>query len=137
MVTIVAGDGEHEIEAAHAAGDDLWVPADSLPRTVGWTLKPEGLCRDALCVPVPRGREAAFVRDGMVNLAAFWRLTERPWARSTQGDIWVFGANARERADELLSLQAPDFTLPDLAGDLHALSDQRGRKVFLVTWASW
>ena len=84
-----------------------------------------------------KGREAAFVRDGKVNLAAFWRHTERPWARSEAGDLWVFGANARERADALLSLQAPDFALPDLAGNMHALSGQRGKKIFLVTWASW
>ena len=137
MVTIVAGLGEHEVATAQADGDDLWLPAGELPAVVGWTLKPEGLCRDALCVPVPRGREAAFVRDGKVNLAAFWRHTERPWARSEAGDLWVFGANARERADALLSLQAPDFALPDLAGNMHALSGQRGKKIFLVTWASW
>lgn len=137
MVTIVAGLGEHEVATAQADGDDLWLPAGELPAVVGWTLKPEGLCRDALCVPVPRGREAAFVRDGQVSLAAFWRHTERPWARSEAGDLWVFGANARERADELLSLRAPDFALPDLAGNMHALSGQRGKKVFLVTWASW
>jgi len=137
MVTIVAGLGEHEVATAQADGDDLWLPAGELPAVVGWTLKPEGLCRDALCVPVPRGREAAFVRGGQVNLAAFWRHTDRPWARSEAGDIWVFGTNARERADELLSLQAPDFALPDLAGRMHALSEYRGKKVFLVTWASW
>ncbi|MSO80063.1 MAG: hypothetical protein EXQ97_00055 [Alphaproteobacteria bacterium] len=137
MVTIVAGLGERDVAAAQADGDDLWLPADVLPAVVGLTLKPEGLCHDALCVPVPRGREAAFVRDGRVNLAAFWRHTERPWARSEAGDLWVFVANARERADEWLSLQAPDCALPDLAGNMNALSGQRGKKVFLVTWESW
>jgi len=33
--------------------------------------------------------------------------------------------------------QAPDFALPDLADRVHRLSDYRGRKVLLVTWASW
>jgi peroxiredoxin len=37
----------------------------------------------------------------------------------------------------LQSLQAPDFTLPDLEGKWHALSEYRGRKVLLVSWASW
>ena len=32
---------------------------------------------------------------------------------------------------------APDFTLPDLAGMPHTLSELRGKKVFLCTWASW
>jgi peroxiredoxin len=34
-------------------------------------------------------------------------------------------------------LEAPDFTLPDIDGQLHSLSDFLGKKVFLVTWASW
>jgi peroxiredoxin len=37
----------------------------------------------------------------------------------------------------LSSLQAPDFKLPDINGKPHSLSDFRGKKVFLVTWASW
>ena len=32
---------------------------------------------------------------------------------------------------------APDFTLPDLAGQIHTLSDYRGKKVLLVAYASW
>lgn len=32
---------------------------------------------------------------------------------------------------------APDFELVDLAGDLHKLSDYKGRVVFLNFWATW
>ena len=32
---------------------------------------------------------------------------------------------------------APNFTLPDLNGRVHSLADFRGKKVLLVTWASW
>jgi peroxiredoxin len=32
---------------------------------------------------------------------------------------------------------APDFTLPDLDGKMHRLSDFRGRVVFLNLWATW
>lgn len=32
---------------------------------------------------------------------------------------------------------APDFTLPDLGGRSHRLSDLRGRVVFLNVWATW
>jgi len=137
MITIIAEHGEGEFTEATVDGDDLWLPAAALPAAIGWTLKPEGLCRGTTCVPIPRDRAAAFLRDGQVNVTSFWRYTERPWARSATDDIWVFGANARERGDTLLSLEAPDFTLPDLAGQEHTLSDLRGSKVFLVTWASW
>jgi len=32
---------------------------------------------------------------------------------------------------------APDFTLPNLAGELFSLRDLRGRWAVLFTWASW
>ena len=50
---------------------------------------------------------------------------------------WVLGTGARQRAAALTTLQAADFALPDLAGQMHHLSAYRGRKVFLATWASW
>ena len=51
--------------------------------------------------------------------------------------IWAFGAGAGERAQALDTLAAPDFELPDFDGKTHRLSDYRGQKVFLATWASW
>jgi peroxiredoxin len=33
--------------------------------------------------------------------------------------------------------EAPDFTLPDLQGQPHRLSDLRGKVVFLNLWATW
>ena len=47
------------------------------------------------------------------------------------------GVSAEERGRRLASLEAPDFTLPDLDGRLHSLSDHRGAKVFLVAYGSW
>lgn len=47
------------------------------------------------------------------------------------------GVAARERAKTLASLEAPDFTLPDLDGRLQSLSDHRGKKVLLVAYGSW
>jgi len=44
---------------------------------------------------------------------------------------------ADEIGNRLRSLEAPDFTLPDLDGKLHSLSDYRGKKVLLMSWASW
>lgn len=55
---------------------------------------------------------------------------------STQAH-WVLGTGAAQRAAALATLQAPDFSLPDLDGRVQRLSDHRGRKVFLVSWASW
>ncbi|HBZ72119.1 MAG TPA: hypothetical protein DEP35_21275 [Deltaproteobacteria bacterium] len=55
----------------------------------------------------------------------------------TEERVAVLGASPTERAERLASLQAPDFTLPDLAGKLHSLSEQRGKKVLLIAYASW
>ena len=33
--------------------------------------------------------------------------------------------------------QVPDFALPDRNGKTVRLSDFRGKKVLIVTWASW
>ncbi len=49
----------------------------------------------------------------------------------------MLGEAAADRASQLASGEAPDFTLPDLQGRLHSLSDYRGKKVLLVTYASW
>lgn len=50
-------------------GSGLWLSAADTERVTGFTLKPEGMCRDAICVPVPRGA-ASFVQDGAVEAAA-------------------------------------------------------------------
>jgi len=113
-----------------AATNGLWLSADDAERVTGWTLKPEGMCQDDVCVPLP-------VRDGRVDVAAFWQLLDRPVVSDAAGETWVLGAGAEQRSAALAGLMAPDFTLPDLAGVPHTLSALRGRKVFLCTWASW
>ena len=137
MTTVIHEGRETEITRARVTGDRLWVAKDDVPRATGWSLKPEGLCRDKVCVPVPRGREAEFIEGDVVDIAAFWRHMGHPVVRDDTGDTWVLGVGAHERARALASLLAPDFVLPDLDGRMHALADQRGKKVLLVTWASW
>jgi hypothetical protein len=135
-VTLLSSSGKHTCNAdidSHAC----WLDSIDLREATGFELKPEGLCRDHLCFPIPRGREAEVTRDGAVNVAAFWRLRNAPLAASRDGDIWSLGEPPAERANLLQSLEAPDFTLPDSAGRMHSLSDYRGRKVLLATWASW
>lgn len=42
-----------------------------------------------------------------------------------------------QSAGSRTGFQAPDFTLPDLTGAEHSLSDYRGKVVFLNVWATW
>jgi hypothetical protein len=120
-------------EARVAATDGLWLTAAEAEQATGWTLKPEGMCRGEICVPLPAG----MAKDGRIDLAAFWRHMGHPVLTDDTGETWMLGTGADARNDTLEGLEAPDFTLPDLAGQPHRLSDLRGRKVFLTTWASW
>lgn len=61
----------------------------------------------------------------------------RPVAIDREERAAYLGVSAAERAKVLSSLEAPDFTLPDLDGRLHTLSAHRGKKVLLVAYASW
>lgn len=117
-------------------GEQLWVSAKDLTSTTGWVLKPEGLCKDEACVPLPA--DGSWLdAEGRVNLTAFARHFGRPVIHNEEHSVWAFGESATARQDHLLSLQAPEFTLPDLEGAMHSLSDYRGKKVLLLSWASW
>jgi hypothetical protein len=120
---------------AHLAGDRVALEPASLERALGWKLRPEGLCRGALCVPV-RDRAALVGSDG-IDLAAFAAALDRPLALDAEERAAALGTAASERRARLESLEAPDFALPDLAGRLHSLSDHRGKKVLLIAYASW
>src|SRR5262249_19657929 len=61
----------------------------------------------------------------------------RPVAIDLEEQAAYVGISAAERAKALASLEAPDFTLPDLDGRMHSLSQHRGKKVLLVAYASW
>ena len=137
MATILTEAGATDVAGAEAVGDDLWLPIEDLTRATGWTMKPEGLCHGKVCVPVPKDQNDQFVREGAVNVAEFWRHTDSPVLHDDAGDTWMLGNSAGERARALETLEAPDFTLPDLDGKPHSLSDYRGKRVFLTTWSSW
>jgi hypothetical protein len=61
----------------------------------------------------------------------------RPVAVDLDERVAYLGVSAAERAKALASLEAPDFTLPDLDGRRHSLFQYRGKKVLLVAYASW
>jgi hypothetical protein len=138
-VTLLYLDQEARRTAAVPEGDDLWMAVDELTAVTGWELRREGACRGEQCVPIPRGREAEFVRakPARFNLAALARWLGQPVVHDAAHGVWVVGEAAGDRSRQRQSLRAPDFTLPDLEGRSHSLSDYRGKKVFLVSWASW
>jgi len=137
MVTVLTESGASDVPRARAEGDDLWLDGDACTAATGWTLKPEGLCQGSACFPTPRTDSDRYVAGSDVNIAAWWRMMGRPVLHDDSGETWMLGAAAADRAAALEALEAPDFTLPDLDGRMHSLSDYRGKRVFLTTWSSW
>jgi len=130
-----------EVTASSEASKDLWITMDDLKRATRFVVKPQGVCRDELCFPLPAKRKAEFIsKRGAVtwfNLTAFAALVKQPVVRDEKNGVWYFGKREDERGTYLASLEAPNFTLPDINGKMHSLADYRGKKVLLVTWASW
>lgn len=127
---------------AHADGEALWLTAADIEAATGWQWKPEGLCLGDVCRPIPPAARATVTRasaegEPQLDLAAMWRRAGHPVVHDATGETWVLGTAAADRRAALETLEAPDFALPDLDGRVHRLSDLRGRKVFLATWASW
>lgn len=126
---------------ALAAGEELWVTLADLTKATKFVLKPQGVCRDELCFPIPKARKAAFLsvqgKATWFNLSEFARLTKQPAAFDAESSTWFFGPRPEEQNQFVSTLMAPNFRLPDKNGKLHSLSEFHGKKVLLLTWASW
>jgi hypothetical protein len=64
MAIVLTDQGEFRI----AASEGLRVSSADTELLTGWILKPEGMCHDELCVPLPEDTR----RDAKIDLAAFW-----------------------------------------------------------------
>jgi len=125
--------------------NDLWVTFADLTRSTGFVVKPQGVCREELCFPLPSARKAEFLitrntngsKVQWFNLSAFARMLHQPVAHDDLLATWYFGPRPEAQNSYLQSLEAPNFTLPDMNGKPHSLADFRGKKVLIVTWASW
>ena len=105
------------------------VPVEDFERDTGWVIRPEGACRGGLCVPLPRPGPT-------LDLHVIAEGLGMGLVRDDRHDLWALGpSTVSGRALE--SVEAPDFTLPDLDGRPFRFSSLRGQKVVLVAWASW
>lgn len=95
-------------------------------------LKPEGLCKGNLCVPLPPG----VAKDGRIDAAVLDQRLGMPLVHDDEEAVWALGPESiGGRA--LTTAVAPELTLPDVDGVEFSLSSLRGQKVVLVAWASW
>lgn len=105
------------------------VSAGELEWVAGWTLKPEGLCRDERCVPL------ASPSTDAIDLAAVATALGMPLVDEPRAGLWALGPEAGGKA--LATATLPDIELPDLDGRPFSFASLRGRKALIVAWASW
>ena len=119
------------VSPGKAPASDLWVRAADLPRINDFTLKPQGACREDVCIPIPKELKSG----EWFNLTGFARRTGEAFVSDT--NVWSFGEIPVMGGRYLSSRMAPDFSVPDRQSKIVHLSDFRGKKVLVLTWASW
>jgi hypothetical protein len=115
------------------ASGTLWVQKNDLLKINGFEIKPQGACRADICIPIPRG----MMRGDQFNLTAFATRVGQKFIADPAARVWSFGEIPVVQGAYLDSRIAPDVTVPDRQGKPVRLSQFRGKKVLLVTWASW
>jgi hypothetical protein len=134
LITLVDDDRHADVPGAARDGHVL-VSAAAVATLTGWALKPEGLCRDDVCVPV-RDRDALAHGD-LVDVEAFAATLGRVAVVDADRGVAALGASAATVAEAMQGLLAPDFRLADLDGNLVSLHDLGRRKRLLLAWSSW
>src|SRR5262245_31727361 len=99
-VTILSGGRTVPVAQAHTTDSDVWLTLPDLTAATGWELKPEGVCRDEVCIPLPEVQARRIVRDRgdgtFLNLTEFARYAGQPFTQDKAGRAWSFGAPAYE-----------------------------------------
>ncbi|MCW2844914.1 MAG: Redoxin domain protein [Nocardioides sp.] len=133
MLTLIDVDGRaHEV--ALRGG---YVDGADLAAATGWTLKPVGLCRGDVCVPL-LGRAVAHPDDGTrIDLDRWAGALGLLVAHDEAESVAALAPSAESRHRDLVDGKAPSLTLVDVDGNRVSFDDLSGSKRVLVTWASW
>jgi hypothetical protein len=110
---------------------NLWVQKQDLPRINEFEVKPQGACRADVCIPLSK----TLKNGDWFNLTGFaHKIGETVVADQ---NVYSLGEIPVLRGSFYNSRIAPDFAVPDRKGKVIHLSDFRGKKTLVITWASW
>ncbi len=136
MTSPVLLDAEHGARPVAGRVDHqrVLLEPDALAEHTGWELKPEGLCRDDVCVPVG---DPDLVVDGLLDAARVAAALGRPVVVDGAAGVVAWGEASSARRGPIESAIASDFTLPQLEGGAFTFSSLGRRKKLLLAWSSW
>lgn len=140
---LVDGRSVGGLEGVVLDGDEVWLPMDPYCSCIGAeTRLVDGrrvICRGDICVPFEGGTGQRVMDGG--DLCVLMSLVNENLGLSgefdgVRGELRVHTLSPRPSGWRVGG-SAPDFTLPDLAGQPVSVADYRGRKVVFYVWASW
>jgi hypothetical protein len=129
--TVLFGENTVALPKVRVEGQDLWVLSKDLPRINEFEVKPQGACRADVCIPLSKTLKSG----DWFNLTGFAQKLGQTVV-ADQG-VYSFGEIPVLRGSFYNSRIAPDFAVPDRQGKIVHLSDFRGKKALVITWASW
>ena len=91
-ITIIDESRATDVDAT-LDGDRVLLSPTAVEQALNWSLKPEGFCRDDVCIPVREGSRA--VVDGDVDLAGLADLLGRPLALDVEERAAALGASSQ------------------------------------------
>jgi hypothetical protein len=131
--TVLYGERSTAVGKIRPDSKDLWVRKADLPKINDFEVKPQGACRNDLCIPLSKD----LTKGEFFNLTGFARKLGEAVVADSDARVWSFGEIPVLRGAFVSSRIAPDFAVPDRKGKIIHLNDFRGKKVLVVTWASW
>ncbi len=139
-MVVLANDKSTKVTALKKGSDTLWIRADELKAATGFDLKKSGACYDPLNICIPL-LEDGFTQmeegNQWLNVTKLSKRLEQACVVNEDKTVWSLGLIPEVRKAMLATAIAPDFEIEDINGDTFRLSDLRGKKVLIVTWATW
>lgn len=134
---VLYGDQTFSIAGGEIDKQNLWIPSDDVAKIYDAEVGADSI---ELAEAQIKGTDSLVKTAGeqkLINVTALAaELGQSVVAEPEQG-VWSFGQIPAKIAPYYESAVAPDFAITDREGNVVRLSDFRGKKVLLFTWASW